>query len=103
MVGAGSTFPHCMQSEIANLAGSLNGTGNIQASATVDGPGSPANFSGLSAVPGMRACRAGNYAPFNTVAAAYQDNVVSWPSAEPADDYTATSLLAFALAGHASR
>jgi len=29
--------------------------------------------------------------------------VVSWPSAEPADDYTATSLLAFALAGHASR
>jgi hypothetical protein len=49
------------------------------------------------------ACRAGNYAPFNTMTAAYQDNVVSWPSVEPADDYTATSLLAFALAGHASR
>jgi hypothetical protein len=29
------------------------------------------------------------------------DNVVGWPSVEPADDYTAASLLAFALAGHA--
>ena len=26
-----------------------------------------------------------------------EDNVVSWPSVEPADDYTAASLLAFAL------
>ncbi len=26
------------------------------------------------------------------------DNVVSWPSVEPADDYTASSTLAFALA-----
>jgi hypothetical protein len=28
----------------------------------------------------------------------YEDNVVSWPSVEPAGDYTANSLLAFALA-----
>jgi endoglucanase len=40
VVGAGSTFPHCMQSEIANLAGSLTGTGDIQAGATVNGPSS---------------------------------------------------------------
>ena len=46
----------------------------------------------------MRACSAGNYRPFNTKAAVYQDNVVSWPSVEPAEDYTANSLLAFALA-----
>jgi hypothetical protein len=98
VVGAGSTFPHCMQSEIANLAGSLTGTGDIQLGATVDGPSSPGNFAGLSAVPGMRACSAGNFAPFSTAAAAYEDNVVSWPSVEPADDYTATSLLAFAMA-----
>ena len=45
----------------------------------------------------MRACSAGHFAPFNTKAAAYEDNVVSWPSVEPADDYTANSLLAFAL------
>ncbi len=99
VVGAGTVFPHCMQSEIANLAGSLTGTGNIQLGATTDGPSSPANFTGLSTVSGMRACRAGNFAPFNAKAAAYEDNVVSWPSVEPADDYTANSLLAFALGG----
>ncbi len=86
-----------MQSEIANLAGSLNGTGSIQLGATVDGPSSPANFVGLGTVAGMKACSAGHYKPFDTAAAGYEDNVVSWPSVEPADDYTAASLLAFAL------
>jgi hypothetical protein len=97
VVGAGSTFPHCMQSEIANLAGSLNGRGDIQLGATVDGPSNPSNFIGLGTVSGMRACRAGHFAPFNTAGAGYEDNVVSWPSVEPAADYTAISLLAFAL------
>jgi endoglucanase len=97
VVGAGTVFPHCMQSEIANLAGSLTGTGDIQLGATTDGPSSIGNFSGLGTVPGMRACSAGNFAPFNTATAGYEDNVVSWPSVEPADDYTAASLFAFAL------
>ena len=97
VVGAGTVFPHCMQSEIANLAGSLTGTGNIQLGATTDGPSSPDNFVGLGTVDGMRACSAGHFAPFNTKTAAYEDNVVSWPSVEPADDYTANSLMAFAL------
>jgi len=48
-------------------------------------------------VTGMRACSAGNFAPFNTKTAGYEDNVVSWPTVEPADDYTAASLFAFAL------
>jgi hypothetical protein len=97
VVGAGTVFPHCMQSEIANLAGSLTGRGDIQLGATTDGPSSPDNFQGLGTVDGMRACSAGHFAPFNTKTAAYEDNVVSWPSVEPADDYTANSLLAFAL------
>jgi endoglucanase len=97
VVGAGTTFPHCMQSEIANLAGSLSGTSDIQLGATTDGPSSIGNFTGLGTVPGMRACSAGHFAPFNTSAAGYEDNVVSWPSVEPADDYTAASLLAFTL------
>ena len=97
VVGAGTVFPHCMQSEIANLAGSLTGAGDIQLGATTDGPSSPDNFVGLGTVDGMRACSAGHFAPFNTKTAAYEDNVVSWPSVEPADDYTANSLLAFAL------
>jgi hypothetical protein len=99
VVGAGATFPHCMQSEIANLAGSLDGTGDIQLGATVNGPSAPANFAGLGTVSGMRACHAGDYRLFSTHGAAYEDNVVSWPSVEPADDYTADSLLAFVLAG----
>ena len=99
VVGAGTVFPHCMQSEIANLAGSLAGRGQIQLGATTDGPSSIGNFTGLGTVPGMRACSAGQFAPFNTATAGYEDNVVSWPSVEPADDYTAASLFAFALGG----
>jgi hypothetical protein len=98
VVGAGTTFPQCMQSEVANLAGSLSGHGDIQLGATVDGPSSPDNFVGLGTVSGMRACGAGSYRLFNTKTAAYEDNVVSWPSVEPAIDYTANSLLAFAFA-----
>ena len=97
VVGAGDVFPHCMQSEIANLAGSLNGRGRIQLGATTDGPSSAANFIGLGTVSGMRSCRAGHYRAFNTKSVGYEDNVVSWPSVEPADDYTAASLFAFAL------
>jgi hypothetical protein len=35
----------------------------------------------------------------NNATAGYEDNVVSWPSVEPAADYTAASLFAFALGG----
>jgi hypothetical protein len=101
VVGAGSTYPHCMQSEIANLAGSLTGKGDIQLGAATDGPSSAGNFVGLGTVSGMRKCSAGNFKPFNTKTVGYEDNVVSWPSVEPADDYTADSLLAFALAAGA--
>src|SRR3984957_18313353 len=99
VVGAGTVFPHCMQSEIANLAGSLTGAGDIQLGATTDGPSSIGNFTGLGTVSGMRACSAGQFAPFNNATGGYEDNVVSWPSVEPADDYTAASLFAFALGG----
>jgi len=99
VVGAGTVYPHCMQSEIANLAGSLTGHGDIQLGATTDGPSSIGNFTGLGTVAGMRACSAGQFAPFNTTSTGYEDNVVSWPSVEPADDYTAASLFAFALGG----
>ena len=97
VVGAGSTFPHCMQSEIANLSGSLTGRGDIQLGATTDGPSSLGNFNGLGSVKGMRLCAAGRYRPFDTASVGYEDNVVSWPSVEPAADYSAISTLAFAL------
>ena len=103
VVGAGSTYPHCMQSEIANLAGSLTGHGDIQLGAVTDGPSSPDNFVGLGSVSGMRACSAGSFSAFNNKSAAYEDNVLSWPSVEPADDYTAISLFAFSMGASSGR
>jgi len=103
VVGAGATYPHCMQSEIANLAGSLTGHGNIQLGAVTDGPSSPDNFVGLGTVSGMKACSAGSYSAFDNKAAAYEDNVLSWPSVEPADDYTAISLFAFSMGASSGR
>jgi endoglucanase len=103
VVGAGTTYPHCMQSEIANLAGSLTGHGDIQLGAVTDGPSSPGNFVGLGSVTGMRACSAGSFSAFNNTSAAYEDNVLSWPSVEPADDYTAISLFAFSMGANSGR
>ena len=103
VVGAGTTYPHCMQSEIANLAGSLTGHGDIQLGAVTDGPSSPDNFVGLGTVSGMRACSAGSFSAFNSKSAAYEDNVLSWPSVEPADDYTAISLFAFSIGAKSGR
>jgi hypothetical protein len=97
VVGAGSAYPHCMQSEIANLSGSLSGTGRIQVGATVDGPSSPGGFAGLGTLTGMRSCAHGSYGAFNNAAGAYQDNVLAYPSVEPTLDYSAISLLAFAF------
>jgi endoglucanase len=103
VVGAGTVYPHCMQSEIANLAGSLTGHGDIQLGAVTDGPSSPDNFVGLGTVSGMRACSAGSFSAFNNQSAAYEDNVLSWPSVEPADDYTAISLFAFSMGAKSGR
>ncbi len=65
---------------------------------TTDGPGNIGNFAGLGTVPGMRACHAGNFKPATPATTGYEDNVVSWPSVEPAGDYSAISTLAYALA-----
>ena len=99
IVGAGDTFPHCMQHQIANLAGSLDGTPPIMLGATVDGPSATANFQGLGFQTGMRKCPPAGGDPFRAFSgkgARYVDNVEDWPSVEPADDYTALTILVFA-------
>ncbi len=99
VVGAGTTFPHCMQHVIANLSGSLDGTPPIVLGATVDGPSAIANFSGLGVPNNARACPPDGSDPFKAFTgkgARYFDNVVAWPSVEPADDYTALTILVFA-------
>src|SRR5437588_2800731 len=96
LVGDGSTFPHCMQHQVANLAGSLDGSPPILAGAAVEGPNKTTSR-GL--VSGMVTCPANGvdqYAQFNGSSATFQDNVQSWSTDEPAVDLTATSPLAFA-------
>jgi endoglucanase len=95
IVGDGTTFPHCMQHQVANLAGSLDGSPPVLAGAAVEGPNS---ITAKGIVSGMRACPPDGsdpFAQFNSKAV-YQDNVQSYPTVEPAIDLTATSPLAFA-------
>jgi endoglucanase len=95
-VGDGSTFPDCMQHQVANLMGSTNGSSPILAGAAVEGP---ANRASRGLVSGMVTCPPGGgdlYATFNGHGAVYKDNVQSYATNEPAIDLTAASPLAFA-------
>jgi endoglucanase len=94
-VGDGTTYPHCMQHQVANLVGSLDGSAPILAGAVVEGPNS-APTTGV--VPPMRLCPGNGtdrFARFNS-SAVFRDNVQSYSTVEPAIDLTATSPLAFA-------
>jgi endoglucanase len=94
-VGDGTTYPHCMQHQVANLVGSLDGSPPILAGAVVEGPNSSAT---AGVVPPMRLCPgdgSDRFRPFDS-AAVFKDNVQSYSTTEPAIDLTATSPLAFA-------
>jgi endoglucanase len=96
IVGNGTTFPHCLQHQVANLAGSLDGSAPVLAGAAVEGPNSRGAQGSVS---GMLACPADGvdvYAPFNGSGAEFLDNMESYPNTEPAIDLTASSPLAFA-------
>jgi endoglucanase len=115
IVGDGSTFPNCIQHQVANIAGALDGTSGgtpILWGAASEGPDSAATSGTL---PGMILCPAngvdtfkkfnGNDGKYNSSqAAVYQDNVQSYSTTEPAIDLTSTSLLMFSwrIAGHPS-
>jgi endoglucanase len=105
IVGDGSAvFPNCIQHQVANLVGALDGTAGgtpVLWGAASEGPAYAAT-SGI--VGGMIACPAdgrdafarfnGNSGPYNPDAGAvYQDNVQSYSTTEPAIDLTATSFL----------
>jgi endoglucanase len=95
IVGDGKVFPHCMQHQVTNLVGSLDGSPPILAGAAVEGPN---HHAARGRVQYMRACPAGGgdrFAKFNSEAV-YKDNVESYSTVEPAIDLTATSPLAFA-------
>jgi endoglucanase len=95
IIGDGSTFPHCPHHQVANLAGSLDGTPPALNGAAVEGPNGTL-YRGL--LTGMRNCPPDNsdpFAQFNSKAK-FKDDIESFSTVEPAVDLTATSPLAFA-------
>jgi endoglucanase len=104
IVGDGTTFPNCIQHQVANLAGALDGTSGgtpILWGASSEGP---ANETSSGVVQGMNLCPAngkdtfgkfnGNDGPVNaSVYTYYEDNMQSYTTTEPAIDLTATSFL----------
>jgi len=95
IIGDGSTFPHCLHHQVANLVGSLDGTPPVLNGAAVEGPNGTL-YSGFQT--GMRNCPPDNsdsFAPFNGTAK-FKDDIESFSTVEPAVDLTATSPLAFA-------
>jgi endoglucanase len=115
IVGDGSTFPNCIQHQVANLAGALNGTSGgvpVLWGAASEGP---ANSATSGVVGGMILCPAngkdefkkfnGNDGAFDaSQVTVYQDNVQSFSTTEPGIDLTATSFLMWSwrLARHPS-
>lgn len=107
IVGDGTIFPNCIQHQVANIAGALDGTSGgtpILWGAATEGPNSYTTFGTLD---GMNLCPAnnkdtfkkfnGNSGPFDpNNPAVYQDNVQSYVTTEPAIDLTSTSFLMFA-------
>ncbi len=99
MVGFGTTFPDCMQSQIANLSGSLTGRAPIDTGAVVNGPNGTGNFSGGlgSLQSGMKKCEKDSGTAFTGHGSEFVDDVRSWQTDEPALDMTGSAILAAAL------
>jgi hypothetical protein len=100
IVGAGTTFPIHMQHQVANLAGSLNGSPPVLLGATVDGPARGKSPSAGDAPDGARATPwpggKNPFAAFSGQGVQYTDDVGSYSTVEPADDYTVPTVLIFA-------
>jgi endoglucanase len=95
IVGDGEIFPDCMQHQVANIVGSLDGTPPILAGALVEGPNS---FAATGLLDGMRKCppAGGNvFKKFDAGGAVYKDDQQSFSTVEPAIDLAAPSFLMF--------
>jgi endoglucanase len=96
IVGDGTTFPHCLHHQVANLVGSLDGSAPVLKGAVVEGPNGTL-FSGFQT--GMRNCPPDDndaFATFNSGKGKFRDDIESFSTVEPAVDLSATSPLAFA-------
>ncbi|WP_035286446.1 glycoside hydrolase family 9 protein [Actinokineospora spheciospongiae] len=91
VIGAGSVYPRCPEHQVANL------TGQQLTGAAVNGPNRADLFTEPNRFPTMRPCASADFTRFDGHGARFVDDVGAWQSVEPADDFTATALLAFAL------
>jgi hypothetical protein len=100
MVGIGHRFPLCMQHQVANLSGSLDGTPPLDVGAVVNGPNGKDNFEGgLGGFQtGMRHCTAASRRldRFDGHKGRYVDDVRAWQTDEPALDMTGAAIIAVA-------
>jgi len=100
MVGIGDHFPLCMQHQVANLSGSLDGTTPLDVGAVVNGPNGRDNFDGgLGGFQtGMRHCTAVSRRldRFDGHGSRYVDDVRAWQTDEPALDMTGAAVIAAA-------
>ena len=93
MIGVGSSYERCAHHQIANIKG------RVLTGAVVNGPNSEDLFTdGLDELlDGMNACPADGVdrnLPFTGHGSRYVDDVRSWQTAEPADDFAAIAVYA---------
>ena len=104
MVGIGHAFPNCMQHQVANLAGTLDGRAPVDVGAVVNGPNGKGNFEGgLGGFQtGMLPCTSAerHLTRFDGHGSRYVDDVRAWQTDEPALDMTGAAVIAAAAQLH---
>ncbi|MFJ5993349.1 glycoside hydrolase family 9 protein [Lentzea sp. NPDC092896] len=98
IVGVGTKFPECPHHQAANLSGSSNGGSKVLVGAVINGPNDASLFGDLGEMPaGSVDCTKPYTLEFNSAKSVFADDLRSWPSSEPAIDFTATGVLGFSL------
>lgn len=95
VVGAGSTYPQCPHDQIANLTRAPESMTMV--GAVVNGPNAADRVHELAQSTRPSDCRVAVFKTFNRADEHYTDNVGVSATTEPAIDFTATGMYAFAL------
>jgi endoglucanase len=98
VVGVGETYPKCPHHQAANLAGDPNGGKRVLYGAVINGPNGADNFADLGEMPPGAIPCTNSFEAFDGKGSRFFDDLRSWPSSEPAIDFTSTALLAFGIA-----
>lgn len=96
IVGEGSTFPHCLHHQVANLIGSHNGQPPILAGAMVAGPTGNLESGAPDGVKPCSSLETDGFPEFDGNGVHYRDSPKFYSTIEPAIDFTSSSLLMLA-------